>query len=399
MDNSIIMSATHIPVTKYPRHDKEQNSVTEQSSYAFLLLAISAKEDGVKEIVRTKLLAHLRELISGGNEPCCDAVQIWSYPAIACAITVCKHIPEVWDWLTDSEVERLDTLMFALAAMNNFISNDQNEYKTGIGLLGDVYKDRVPNFRFPFTIPIIAAAYYFGGADKLDSMFVNFDYDEFVERLTNFKFTNMLARWTTSGYTRGTRTYPGAKELLTQESKAFVVSNAYGDFGNIYFAGFGKGVKIPYVYKGFRADEIGFVENLVSYNHSGGTCVSHTPDLGGGVYECYTVDGSISEAEGLDGMLIEYNSKDAGGIRSGGHYCSVDFSMQVALLAMLKTLGVYDIKTSTLWDKAQAGAIDHLNKMRAGYLGKGMGIKHFENANNLRGHTYARYLWTDFIAK
>lgn len=399
MNINIIMSASQIAVTRYPRHDKEQNSVTEQSSYAFLLLAIAAKEDGIKEIVRTKLLAHLRELIAGGNEPCCDAVQIWSYPAVACAITVCKQIPKVWEMLSEDEIEKLDTIMFALAAMNNFISNDQNEYKTGVGLLGDVYKDRVPNFRFPFTIPIIAASYYFGGADALDEMFLDFDYDAFIEKLTRFNFVNMLKRWTTPSFTRGTRTYPGAKELLTQESNAFVVSNAYGDFGNIYTAGYGKGIKIPYIYKGFRADGPDIVENLVEYNHSGGVCVSHTPDLGGGVYECYTVDGSTSEAEGLEGMLIEYNAKDAGGIRSGGHYCSVDFSMQVALLSMLKALGAYDIKSTALWEKVSAGATDHLNKMRAGYVGKGMGIKHFENANNLRGHSFARYLYSEYIAK
>lgn len=397
--SSLIMNAAQVPVVKFTNPNKEQNSTVEQSAYAFLLLAISAKMDGVKPTVRDSLLNHLRSLINGGTEPCCDAVQIWSYPALTCAITVCKNIPEVWDWLTDDEVSKLDTLMFTFALMNNFVSNDCNFYKTGVGLRGDIYKDRVSNIRFPLTMPIIAAAHYFEGSDNLDDMFVNFDYDAFIAKLGECGFINILSRWTTPDIVKGTKTYPGAKTLLTQESKAYVYSDLYGDIGNVYYAGHGVGVKVPYTYKDFKADDVGMVEFLVDFNHSGGACVSHTEDLGGGVYECYILDGSTSEAEGRDGMLKEYNASDPCGIRSSGHYCSVDFSMQTAVLAMLKALGVYDIKDSPLWEKVSNGAVDHFNKMRAGYIGKGMGVKHFENANNLRGHTFARLIWTEYVAK
>lgn len=396
--NDLLKYAYKARPLQFEAPNREQMFDVMRSANALLYLIIDERHNGVKEPYHSKILEHVRKIISGGLEPCCDVVQVWAYPATACAITLCKKTPTIWTEFTTFEIEKLDIIMTAFAVMSNFIANDANHYKTGFGLLGDVDKNRIANFKFPHVVPGIAAAHYFGGDDELDDILINFDYDNFIEKAESFNFVNIIERYTTPNFVQNDFLYPGAKEIMLNEGDAFIHSHAYGDISNIYDGGWGKGVKIPYLYQEKRATDIGIIEYLVAHNHSGGVCTARVGDLGGGKYLGYTHDGSETPMVGRDGMLIEYNYGNGNNIRTSGHYCSVDFAMEIALLLMVKELGIWSERDNAeLYEKIWVGNEDHIYKMQVGYHGQAMCVKHYEEGNNLRGYLFMRTLWYTYF--
>lgn len=385
----ILNAAYKTAMTEYHGTRKEQVNTSMQSANAFLFLVLDIRKNGVREPYKSRVMSHLKSVTKGGQEPCIDAVQIWSYPSLVCALTLCKHTPEIWAELDADAIDRVDHVMTAFALMSNFISNDKNEYRTGIGLKGDVRKDRAPNFRFPLVVPAIAAAHYFGGADELDAVLASFDYDAFIEQTKAFGFINMLEIWGKADTEYNGRLIPGAKQLLTEGGKAYIISNTHYDRGNVYRGGNGEGAKIPYLYEGMRADDIGIAKSLIRYNHSGGACKSFAGNDGEGKHLCYTLDGSLSVMEGVDGMMLEYNLSDPGGLRSSASYCNVDFMGEIALVSMLKALGAWD-GDAECEELMLVGGTDHIHKLAVGYMSQGMGIRYIEAENNLSGYYFIK---------
>ena len=391
---AVLNAALKTPLVRYIGFSKEQTPERMQCANAFLFLVMHERKNGKREPYHSRAVLHLKNLIKSGNEPGIDAVQIWAYPATACAITLCKHTPDIWYELTDEEIERLDLLMTAFGLISNFIGNDANEYQTGISLRGDVRKQRPPNFRFPLIIPGIAAAHYFGGSDKLDEILTGFDYDAFIVKAQTFGFNNLLKIWQTPGFEHNGITYPGAKELLTTDGSAYIVSKMPMDYGNVYRGGKGKGAMIPYLYHGCRAGSAEIVNDLVLFNHSAGAIKSTAGDNGDGTFVCYIIDGSASPMEGKDGLMYEYDTEDSEGVRSDAHYCQMDFSMEIALLLMAKELGIWsEDNNAELYKKIYAGNEDNLYKLSVGYMSQGMGMQRIEVETNLRGYFFTKTLW------
>jgi hypothetical protein len=389
-----LMGAYKAPILRYSGFKFAQNKTIHQSANAFFTLVIDERKNGKREPFHTRAVQHLKNVLKGGNEPACDAAQIWAYPATVCAILLCKNTPTIWAELSAEEIERCDLIMTAFGVISNFMSNDANHYGTGISLYGDVWMDRPTNYRMPIVVPGIAAAHYFGGSEKLDEILVNFDYDAFIEKARSFGFCNLLKVWTTPSFEKDGKTIPGAKELLLEKRTAYNVSNMPMDRGNVYHAGEGNGARLPYSYHGYKAGDKGIITDLVAYNHSGGTIMSRFGDQGDGTYTCYIVDGSDSPMEGKDGLMIEYNISDAVGIRSSGFYGQVDFSMEVVLLLTAKELGLWSEKDdSELYAKIYAGNTDHIYTLERGYMSQGMGFRNIEQENNLRGYRFIRALW------
>ena len=396
--SAILNGALKTPILRYIGFAKEQTPERLQCANAFLFLVIDERKNGKREPYHTRAVQHLKNILKSGNEPGIDALHIWAYPATVCAITLCKHTPMIWAELTEDEIDRCDLLMTAFGVMSNFISNDANAYHTGISLRGDVRKGRSPNVRFPLVTPAIASAYYFGGSDALDDILTNFDYDAFIAKAEAFGFSNLLDVWKTPSFERNGIVYPGARELLTLPGNAYVISRMPMDSGNVYRAGKGQGAKIPYVYQGFRACDVDCANYLFAYNHSGGMVQSNVGDNGDGTFTCYIMDGSTSPMQGKDGMMFEYNASDPGGIRSDAFYCQMDFSMEVALLLMLKELGVWSEHTNTdLYKKIYVGNTDHIYKLERGYYSQGMCMQRTEVENNLRGYYFTKALWEKYF--
>lgn len=93
-------------------------------------------------------------------------------------------------------------------------------------------------------------------------------------------------------------------------------------------------------------------------------------------------------------MLLEYNLSDPGGIRSSASYCDVDFMSEIALVTMLKALGVWDNDEEC--DRLiLVGGTDHIHKLSVGYMSQGMGMRYVEVANNLRGYYFIKHLFDE----
>ena len=396
--NEALLGALKTPILHYIGFGKEQYPQIHQAANAFFTLVIDERKNGKREPYHTRAVQHLKHVLKGGNEPACESAQIWAYPVTVCTLLLCKNTPTLWAELTEKEIERCDLLMTAYGAISNFMANDANEYGTGISLYGDVWKDRPTNYRMPIVIPGIAAAHYFGGSNELDKILASFDYDAFIAKAETFGFKNLLKVWTTASFEKDGRVVPGAKELLTTACTAYSVSNMPMDRGNVYYAGSGKGAKLPYCYHGYRAGDKGIITDLVAYNHSGGIISGRIGDLGDGTYSCYIVDGSDSPMEGKDGLMVEYNIFDAVGIRSSAFYGQVDFTMEVVLLLTAKELGLWTEDDNVdLYEKVYAGNTDHIYKFEKGYMSQGMGCKTIEVENNLRGYRFIRTLWEKYF--
>ena len=396
--SEVLRNALKTPILHYVGFGKEQINQVHQAANAFYMLTFDEHVNGKREPFHTRTVQHLKNVLKGGNEPACESSQIWAYPATVCAILLCKNTPSIWMELNDEEIERCDLLMTAFGIISNFMANDSNNYGTGISLYGDVWKDRPTNYRLPIVVPGIAAAHYFGGSDKLDLILTNFDYDSFIEKAQTFGFTNLLKVWNTASFEKDGRVIPGAKALLTTSCTAYSVSNMPMDRGNVYYAGSGKGARLPYKYEGFRAGDEGIITYLAAYNHSGGRISSRIGDLGDGSFSCYVTDGSDSPMEGKDGLMIEYNISDAVGIRSSAFYGQVDFMMEVVMLLTAKELGLWsETDDMELYKKIYAGNIDHVYKFERGYMSQGMGFRSIEIENNLRGYRFIRALWEKYF--
>ena len=390
--------ALKTPILEFKGSGYEQYSQPAQRANALLFLAVDEHENGPREPYHTRIIQHVKSLITGGNEPCIDVVQIWCYPAVACAITLCKHTPTIWAEFTSADIKRLDFLMTAFAVMNNFASNDANDYTTGLARKGDFGKRRPPNFRLPVIIPAIAAAHYFGGSDALDEILTNFDYDAFTAKAEVYGFKNLLEVWTTPSFEHNGITVPGARELLMDGGTTYIVSKAPMDSGNVYRGGVGKGARVPYVYHNLRAGSIELIDDILKHDYSGGPVTSVAGDNNDGTYLCYILDGSESPMQGREGMMFEYSAKDGEGIRSDGFYCQVDFSMEVALLIMTKLLGVWSEDTHPeTYAKVWVGNTDHIYKLEKGYMSHAMGMQRAERENNLRGYYFTKLIWESYF--
>ena len=390
--------ALKTPILEFKGLGYEQFSQHAQRANAFLFLVADEKKNGLREPYHARIMQHINSITTGGHEPAIDVLQIWVYPTIACAITICKHTPTIWAELSSDVVERLDFIMTAFALMNNLASNDDNDYMTGLSRLGNFRKNRGPNYRLPVTIPIIAAAYYFGNSDKLDEILTSFDYDEFIAKAENFEFKNLLEVWKTPYLMHGDIKILGAREMLVDGGTTYTISKGNIDSGNIYRGGSGQGAKIPYKYCGLKSDSTGIIEEILKFAHLGGPVTSVAGDNNDGTHLCYILDGSESPVEGRDGMLYEYNLKDSEGIRSDGFYCQVDFSMEIAFLTMLKLLGIWSESLNPdIYEKVWVGNTDHIYKLEKGYMSHAMGMQRIERENNLRGYYFTKAIWVNYF--
>lgn len=138
----------------------------------------------------------------------------------------------------------MDWLMKALAISGNWGFNDQNNYKTGFDLLGNFNKEWNPNYRNTYLNVVISAAMYFG-ADELDKIFTSFSYDEYMKKLEDLGYTNIIHTWSAAG-----------KDLMENGGECTLLGGI-GASGMVagQSGGKGAGVKVPFKYKGMGPDE------------------------------------------------------------------------------------------------------------------------------------------------
>ena len=365
------------------------------SANAALYLALSEFSHPTQGEVRERVIAHLSHLVAGGNEPGFNAGPFWHYETVSMLIALCRYRPEVWQALSEGERERLSLVMRCFAVASAFATNDPNEYKTGASLTGNYYKTWNPNHRMAMTMQIVAAKMFFSadgadGAETVNEILTTFDHAEYLAAFRRYGFTRAEYFWSTEGMTlEDGRIAPSAGELMMNGGEAYLCHLDSGSISNKLklgsYAGRGVGVRHPYSYFGIPiSDTVGIVRHMYEFNYSGGAVISDTADFPGGTDEngrplAYIADGSRSPVEGQIGMMKEFVSGDAGGIRSSTSYCLHDFILVVQSYAVLYALGemrlsIDDPLLRMMW----VGNEDVIYKCEVGYesysIGRSRGV-------------------------
>ena len=380
-------NAINIPMLRFGGFKREGRPEVLQATSALYYLIHEGRKQGFTNRVKTRVVQHLRNIITSGREPCGDAQHFWHYPLLAASITLAKNTPEIWDQFSEEEIARFNTIMELFIYSTNFIANDSNEYRTGLALHGDVYKEWNPNFKISLVAPIVFASIYFGGAEMIDGMLLNYSHEALISKLKEFGFVNALEVWNTPSFEHNGVMLPGAKELTENGGPAYI-----RDGSNVFKGGTGSGIKIPFTYKGYRADDMGIVDFLVSDCYGGGPVFSHSEDNGDGTFDAYILDETTSIMEGRLGLMTEFNCGDKDGFRSDARYCQIDFIMMTAVLSALKELGLWR-ENNELYDLIKVGNTDLIFKLEHGYVSRSLGRQHTVIANNLIGYDFARDIW------
>lgn len=316
-----------------------------------------------------------KSLISlANNPPSCNVGHFHSFPLIASSIALAKRQEYIWNGLSANIQKKLALIMKAFAYGSAFITFIDNKYMTGPDFKGNVYKGWSPNYRLSLFPQLIYAADFFGGKEKLDSLLINFSYDEFIAELEEEHFETALALWTTESPTLddGTKA-PTIKQLMEEGGDAYITDQ----FGNVLSANGGVGIKHPYSYRD-KINVLPDVTKLVSFTYNGGAIKSKIDIDEDGTFDAYIVDGTTSPEEGKEGMMTEFKqATGAGAYRSSVRYCAIDFMLATSLIATSKVIGYYDLKAQDpeLYNKTVNGNNDLFYKAEHGYHGLGLTIR------------------------
>lgn len=332
----------------------------------------------------TYVLRGIRSLLTSGLEPAMKVGPIWGNAMVSSVFALAKATPHVWKVLTDEEKARIDCLMRASAVTCAWATADQNDYLTGPCLVGNYSKHWNPNHVSPHVIPILMAVSYFGSAAAVDEILTTFSYDDAMQELQDLRFTNILRTWS-----------PAGKRLFEEGGTCYLFNGAEPTA-----AGTGRGVKYPYIYKGMPlADTDAIFRELLLHNERGGTVTNAEGDPNG--QYAYLPSGLSSPVLGMDGLMTEFKSHDAFGMRSDAIYCATNFCILVPAAVAAIALG--------LWDPAAAenelashlttvGVTDFLFKLTNGYVSYSKGASHvYTEANTHGGYRFAKALWFDAL--
>ncbi|MDR2815965.1 MAG: hypothetical protein LBB62_04610 [Proteiniphilum sp.] len=290
-----------------------------------------------------KIAEHLRFVVSGGKEPCCrGTIAGWADNALAQSITLAKYTPNVWNQFTDAEKEKLDWLMKALVIAGNYCQNLHNDIHVCLYQSFEWRKEWNPNHQEGYIGIMIAAWIYFGGANAVNKIFGEFDYDEYISRFTDYGFTNIISCWRSAG-----------KNLMEHGG-----TDAQG--------GKTMGVKIPFKYKSLAGfGEIDYDPALL-YRDLSVRMFGHRVTSSNCDGKAFILDGSKSPYEGQPGMCFEFSTSDASGCRSSVRYVYDGWFNNILTAATMKAFGLLDSADDKI-QRMHVGTSDFLFKLQHGY--------------------------------
>ena len=368
----------------------------------------TASSDGA--LCKDEAVRRIKRLVSGGREPNATVGCFWEQSIVGSILLLAKNTPCIWNELTAEEQGKVCLLMECLAIATNWGHNAGNNYKTGFDLLGNYGKDYNPNFKNASFVNYLSAAMFFG-AEELDEIYVNFDYNSYIQRLTKAGFTNILAQWTNTdlfGVSIGEYMTYGGEVLFEGDGvPAAAIPGAS--------AGSGVGVKVPWSYQDIQNKAIYDRDDwyLMLFDHidyTYGLAVISTNGIPGSMTYSYIMSGKTSPHAGKMGMLMEYSSVDGGGYtRSRCMYCYLSVQVMVSLYANMKLLGYWDYASQTpevakrmreMDNRMMVGNEDLFFKLQEGYIGNSQQKPYEEHAEEFvqYGLKFVEDIWYNFHA-
>ena len=367
--NKQLELALNSKFTTFSTNDLEDSWFPMERASALLFLIVHEKERKQKyptmeyenrQDVRDKIVEHTRHIIAGGNEPCFDLGPCWGYLPLCGAFAILHHDPDLWALFTEDEKARITQIMKMFAYTWNLGCNTNNNYGTGPSMRGNYGKWRGPNYRLTNYSLILFCADFFGGIDELNRLFLSFNYDNEIQKLREYGFTNALEVWST----------PGAREMLVEGGDVYITVDQYGAI-NKYKRGTGVGVKAPYAFK--DSFPHGIVHFLLNNCFSGGRCQSKVEI--DDTCSAKIADDTVSPMEGLPGMMLEFNLADDGlGKRSSLLHCTIDFILVMCFIATCWHLRITKLQVRPEYAHVRTGIEDYLYKVEHGYIGYSLGL-------------------------
>lgn len=301
--------------------------------------------------VAAKVVEQLKYVISGGNEPCCRGVIAgWADNPLAQSIVLAKYTKSVWGKLTKDEIKKLDLLMSSMAIAGNYSHNSQNKISRGLYQVFPWAKGWNPNHVEGYVGVMIASWIYFGGADAVNAIFRDFNYDDYMKKLEANGFENIKSCWSASG------------KILMETG------------GTDAGGGTTKGVKMPFLYNSLSGYGELEYDPFLLFRDLAKRMFKFQVSSTGCNGLCTILDGTKSPYEGQDGMCYEFNTVDASGCRSSVGYCFEGWWNNVLTGATLQSFGLIpkgpekqdiiarrDVGSGDLMYKLQHGYRDHKN--------------------------------------
>ncbi len=364
-----------------------------ESSKAMYYLALVAYHQPTNTAVTDRLVAQIRNVIAGGNEPTCRGTILgWTDNALAQSLVLAKRTTKVWEQLTPAEVDKCNWLMRALTVAGNYMQNFNNDPERCLLGVFEGRKTRAPNIQEGYVGIMIAAHHYFGGASAVNSMLAGFDYDDWLSTFATLGFTNIIYGWT---YAHGNTPTGRAtmKQLMEHGGTAKLGGNIVAP----------DGVRHPFTFAGYYGtprpeipyEPFAIYEALAERMYRGPV---HNKSTSGAAY---ILNNRISPMTGLDGMCNELQGSDGSGERSSVRYTYDGWNNNILTYATLRALGLWG-NTPAHRDidrKIKTGSIDVLYKYKAGYRGRSNGeIKvHTEPSGTTLGYNFLKDIWINYL--
>ena len=103
----------------------------------------------------------------------------------------------------------------------------------------------------------------------------------------------------------------------------------------------------------------------------------------------------------MEGMMTEFKSHDALGIRSDSVYCATNFCILVPAAVTAVALGLWDPDKKENEEASHlttVGVVDFLFKLQNGYVSFSKGAEHhYTEASTHGGYRFAKALWFDAL--
>ncbi len=352
---------------------------------ASIILAFAALAGDMSADAR--LLEQMRFTLKGGNDICANG----GYPGqhelfVTGMFAVAKTIPRIWPQLTTGERDRVDALMEASLVGNAFTTSDNNPFvRAGTQeytLDGDsnIDRDWNPNYREGMGGSILVATAYFGGGAAAGALLRGYVHDALVARLDTLGLTNAyeIFNWKAA--------HPASSAPTGAQIEAAVHD----------WALHGVPIEQWMTLAAHLSDNT--YGKPVACGVNGGAGLMVTGGAHAGV-----IDTGCSGLPnlGVPGMLLEFDSNDAEGVRSSAEYAYGGHKANLITHAVLLATGLWtpggtadeivkrtNVGTTDLWYKLDHGYRDYEHGASAGIL---------RSDDPGFGFRYLRSLWNDVV--
>ena len=400
MNNDVLQVALNTRLFGAKGVKYECSPVALLSASALQYLVLAYIEDKNNEVVKQKILEHLSNLTTSGNEPAFGLATNWCYPMIVNSITLIRKQP-MWDELNIETQNKLHCLMKCFAYILHYACDKDNNYETSLRRDSHWSRKWAPNNHINFICyaPIISD--YFGGREAFADLFVNFNYDTFISELEECEFTRALETFTTSEVeTNFGFTLPSAREILEGSREDQYYYNPNATSNSILYGGTGKGIKREFLYSNkllLPASDNRILNRSFRLVYSK-ICKSKLVFNG---VEAGIADNTTSPYEGQLGMIFELDEDWRRG-RSCINRASIDFAIINSCLSAAQVLGLFDLSDSffdDLRDRIYVGNNDLIYRLEHGYNSLNDGLVIPVRENNYAGYYFWKDIWQNYLKK